>query len=65
MNYYSIQNSVGDEIASERQIYKARETAQDIANKTGRVVSFASEFATGETNGREIFYPLIITSRHL
>lgn len=54
MNIYSIQNSNGKEIATERQIYQARATAQAIANKTGREVSFASEHSAF---GREYFRP--------
>lgn len=37
-------------MGSERQIYAARKLAQEIANRTGRTVSFMSE------SGKEIFH---------
>lgn len=45
----------GKEVATERQIYRAREAAQRIANETNKETEFTSNMA-----GKEVFKPHVI-----
>ncbi len=54
MNIYSIKID-GKEVATERQIYHARDAAQRIANETNKETEFTSPMA-----GKETFKPHVI-----